>query len=191
MQAVPVRSDDRRKGCPTHGEAKNSWRSLVAAARHNARPHAGRRASPRCCYTGDLPGPGLRSWKHGAGVGVEGTHSVRTRTRSHFAQHPLRSARRCASPTGGWGRRGCRSPTRSADERQNVRHVDGSVGVDLQHGPAAGHRFCDVVLPELFTGADSVEVPGVAAAGPVLIPGVRDSPGRTGRTPLRDGQVGG
>ena len=40
--------------------------------------------------------------------------------------------------------------------RENLRHVDGSVGVDLQHWPSTGDRLGDLVVPELLGGADTV-----------------------------------
>jgi hypothetical protein len=57
-----------------------------------------------------------------------------------------------------------RSRSGAADEGEHLGYVDGTVGVDLKHGPSAGDRLGDLVVPQFVRGADGVEVPSMACA---------------------------
>jgi hypothetical protein len=62
----------------------------------------------------------------------------------------------------------------ATDEGEHLGYIDRAVGVDLKHGPSAGDRFGDLVVPQFVRGADGVEVPSVACARSAAVPLVCD-----------------
>jgi hypothetical protein len=63
---------------------------------------------------------------------------------------------------------------RASDEDQDFCDVNGLVGVDLEHGPAASYGRGDLLVPELLAGSDGVEVPSVTRASSAPVPIGRD-----------------
>ena len=66
------------------------------------------------------------------------------------------------------------SARRPPYESKYFDEIDWSIGVDLEQWPAAGDGLGDLLVPELVTGSDAIEVSRVPRSGPRRIPGPCD-----------------